>query len=70
MPYSIGTLATVDTHFGLYWSAKEAAKERSAATGEVVVIRDDLSFQVVALVLGDVVYVPEKQRGEGGGAQR
>lgn len=61
MPYSIGDALTVDTHFGLYWSAKQAALERSEATGDVVVIRDDLSFQIVALVLGDVVFVPEKR---------
>lgn len=64
MPYSIGDPLTVDTHFALFRSAVEAAKERSEATGDVVVIRDDVSFQVVALVLGGVVFVPERNSNE------
>lgn len=60
MPFSIGTPLTVDTHFGLYASARQAALGRSEATGDVVVIRDDLTGKVVVLVLGGVVFVPAR----------
>lgn len=64
MPYSIGPVEHPDTPFDLYQSAKQAALVWSAATGDVVVIRDDVTFQVVALVLGDVMFVPERNSNE------